>query len=364
MDRGRLRYWLALGRVKGLLRREIKDALATVLDAGDFFSPRQIDNAAANRAREAAIGFKDWKAVDKELDLLEKHGARIITFKDSDYPALLKEIDSPPPFLYAKGRSAGADFAAVAVVGTRTPSRYGLAASETIARDLASSGVTVVSGLARGCDTAAHKGSLAANGYTIAVLGTGIDIVYPRENKALFDEIAEDGLIVTEYSFSTPPQPGNFPARNRIISGISLGVIVCEAPLKSGAMMTAKLALESGREVFAVPGNATSDKSSGSNKLIKDGAYLAENARDVLEVLFPGKSFAAQTGGAKHATSTESADERKLLKALEDEALHIDAIAELAGLSAQKASALLLEMELKGLVEKLPGMRFARKIQR
>lgn len=351
-----LKYWLALGRLKGIER-----ALSGVLNK--FGSPeavfkenkKALEAFSADFARSVAA-FEDWKPVDKELALIEKQGVSVITFDSPQYPALLKEIFDPPCILYAKGRISF-EGPTVAIVGTRHPTHYGLRMAETIARDLGGMGATIVSGMARGCDMAAHKGALSSGGFTIAVLGTGVDTPYPRENTKLYEEIAAKGLVVSEFPLGTPPQPYNFPRRNRIISGLSEGVLVVEAPLRSGSLMTANLALEQNREVFAIPGPVTSPKSMGANKLLKEGARLVEGAEDITTALglkfVPGKSAQAAPELGK--------EERLVWDCLNDGPVHIDWIAEKAGIQAGKASALLLEMELKGLVEQKPGKRFLRR---
>lgn len=303
--------------------------------------------------------FDAWDWVDDEIALIEKAGARVVAFTDAGYPPLLREINDPPVMLYVKGELPDFESPAVAVVGTRHPSHYGLKMSEVIARDLAYSGVTVVSGMARGCDTAAHKGALFAKGRTIAVLGTGVDVPYPGENAKLYAQILEAGAVVSEFPMSTPPAPYNFPKRNRIISGLSLGVVVVEAPLRSGALQTARLALDYNRDVFAVPGPVTSPKSMGTNRLIKEGAMLVETAADVLGAL-------NITGESRAAAGTEplalSGDERVVWDSIKDDPVHIDAIISATGLSAPVASALLLDMELRGLVVQTPGMCFLRRV--
>lgn len=311
---------------------------------------------------KAISSFDGWARVDKELEAVQKSGARIIAYDDPEYPDALKLIPDPPRILYAKGKRLG-EGPAAAIVGTRRPSHYGLRMSESLGKDLAGAGVTVVSGLARGCDTAAHKGAVSA-GDTVAVLGTGVDVCYPKENRKLYEEICGKGTLVSEFPMGTGPFPFNFPLRNRIISGLSKGVIVVEAPLRSGALMTARLALEGGREVFAVPGPVTSTKSAGTNRLIKEGAFLVEGAPDVLAVfgIFQKRDDEDKDGGraATAPMTSMSGDELAVWKALGDEPLHIDSLAEKTGLSAAKTASLLLGLELKGKVKQLPGMSFLR----
>jgi DNA processing protein len=370
VDRERLKYWLALTRAKGIAKRIDGRALRELTkksnDVRDIFE-------GAIPAKSFKLKRSDWDWVEEELDLIDRHGVRIITLKDRDYPAPLLNTHDPPLLLYIKGTPPEWDLPVVAIVGTRRASHYGLAMAERVSGELAGVGVVIVSGMARGCDSAAHRGALSVGGKTVAVLGTGIDRVYPRENKRLYDEIAETGLLMSEFPISTPPLPHNFPIRNRIISGLSLGVLVVEAPIKSGAMTTAKLALDDGREVFAMPGQATSKKSTGTNKLIKDGAMLVEGAVDILEALsitvinrnYRPRSAGAERGSPGDQAVTDRAimDEGQLIMdLLEDQPLHIDAIAEKTGLPVQRAASVLLDMELRGLIEQQPGKIFVKRL--
>ncbi len=354
------RYWLALNRIKGLTGQVLKNLLEGSGGPDELFRKK---GAGKRRGLPEDVSasisaFNGWDAVDEELALIETNGVRVVTFADAAYPAPLKEIYDPPPVLYVKGAMFDHKAtAAVAVVGTRHPTHYGLKMAGAIARDLAGMGVAVVSGIARGCDTAAHKGALSINGMTAAVLGTGIDEVYPKENKRLYDEIAEKGVLISEFPMGTKPMPYNFPQRNRIISGLSKAVCVVEAPFRSGALMTARLALDYNREVFAVPGPATSPKSAGTNKLIKDGAPLVENAEDIMKNL----GLLIPTRAKKDEAPEAQGDERLVLNALGGDAVHIDAIMAKTGLAVTKAMSLLLEMELKGLIEQMPGKRFAKR---
>jgi DNA processing protein len=363
VDKG-LRDWLALGAVKGLERSAIIGLLKRLGSPGAIFEGCRSgligrESGLSERALSAIKGFKDWARLDDELGLAEVHGARVITFNDDEYPELLREINDPPYLLYAKGGSLkGKAMPVVAVVGTRQPTNYGRLMAEAISRDLAYMGVIVASGMARGCDSSAHRGALKAGGFTVAVLGTGIDVVYPRENRELYEEIAASGLLLSEYPISTRPQPYNFPRRNRIISGIALGVLVVEAPLRSGALMTANLALDYNREVFGVPGPVNSPKSRGSNRLIKDGAVLVECAEDVTSAL--GLEMGAVEAGDQAVAV--GPDEKAVLEVLGAETLQIDMIIEKTGFSISKAATLLLDMEIKGLVVQRPGKCFIRRI--
>ena len=377
MDRDRLKYWLALKALRKIKKESIRRALTEFGEPSELFEGEHAKLEAIDPRLKKALGAPvDWEAIDRELDELGELGARVVTMLDPSYPKLLTSTFDPPLLFYALGAMDVADLsgiATVAIVGTRNPSHYGLRTATRIAEDLARTGVCVVSGMARGCDSAAHRGALSAKGRTIAVLGTGIDIVYPPENRALYDEIKESGLIITELPLKSPPLPKNFPLRNRIISGLSLGVLVVEAPVKSGAMMTARLALESGREVFSVPGKINSLKSTGTNKLIKDGATLTEGSGDILEALgLGGLSIKEALEDASEETEAMGLIERlrndfgesqshvkKIIKELTtDEPVHIDLISSKTGLPTQVASSLLLDMELKGYIEQRPGKCF------
>lgn len=358
MDERRLKYWLALGMLRGIERFNAGKL------AERFGGPEELFNAAPEATEDIPPafaklikGFKDWDRVEREIELSGKAGAAIVVYEDPMFPQALKDTYDPPCVLYMKGRGYREDTPAVAVVGTRHPTLYGTTMAETLGRDLAYSGVNVVSGMARGCDTAAHRGALRAGGFTTAVLGTGVDEVYPREAKKLYEEIVEKGVVISEFPMGTPPQAHNFPKRNRIISGLTLGVAVVEAPLRSGSLMTARLSLEYGREVFAFPGQVNSHRSSGTNALIKDGAALIEGAKDVLEAL--GLSHADRP--VAQAAMVEG-DELLIFNALGSTLVHIDSLCEKTGLSAARASTLLLEMELKGIVEQRPGKAFLKRV--
>lgn len=357
-----LRYWLGLNCIPKIGKAVYKSLI------NRFGSPENVFKASIEELleveglkKESALAvkrFKEWEEIEKEISLIQKHNVSIVTIKDNNFPKNLLTINDPPPYLYVKGNILEQDNLAVAVVGTRTPSHYGVTTAERLARELAEAGVTVVSGLARGIDSAAHRGALSGKGRTIAVLGCGIDIVYPQENKKLFGEIAENGAVISEYPMGMPPIPQNFPMRNRIISGLSLGVLVAEASLKSGSLITARLALDYGRDVFALPGAITSERSKGTNKLIKDGAKLIECTEDILDEL-PVKR------GVRKESIAENRDllpeEEGILNLLDGAPLLIDTIIQETGLSVSKINAILLDMEIKGLVGQEPGKIFYKK---
>jgi DNA processing protein len=320
---------------------------------------------------EVARSITSWQEkvdLDGELQRIEKAGVRVVTRDDAEYPKNLREVYDPPIILYVKGSLSERDALSIAIVGSRRTTLYGQDMARKLAYQLGRVGVTVVSGLARGIDTAAHKGALQAKGRTVAVIGCGIDIVYPAENEKLANEIVEKGgAVVTEFPFGVKPDRQNFPMRNRIISGWSLGAVVVEANLKSGALITASQAAEQGRQVFAVPGRADSILSRGTNKLIKDGAKLTEDAEDILgefEYLLPKTATepaeaVSGSGGTKPALKLSEMEE-KVMAHLSREETAIDDIIRASGLTTACVSATLLSLEMKRLVRQLPGKLYVR----
>jgi DNA processing protein len=320
-----------------------------------------------------ARNIADWKTsvdLDAELGRIEKSGVRVVTRDDADYPKNLSQIYDPPLVLYMKGTMSQRDALAIAIVGSRRTTLYGQDMARKLAYQLGRLGVTVVSGLARGIDTAAHNGALQAKGRTVAAIGCGIDVIYPAENKKLYEQIVEkDGAVVTEFPFGVQPDRQNFPMRNRIISGWSLGVVVVEADLKSGALITASQAAEQGRQVFAVPGRADSILSRGTNKLIKDGAKLTEDVEDVLtefEYLIPRDrqnepGNPAEAGGIKSALKFSESEE-KVMALIGNEAIAVDEVIRGSGLTSACVSATLLALEMKRIVKQLPGKHYVRNI--
>jgi len=300
-----------------------------------------------NKAKELSI--------EKDLDLMDKLGVGLITIEDAEYPSNLKMIFDPPFVLYVRGKLKKEDENSVAVVGTRRATNYAKITARRLARDLAKEGITVVSGMARGVDTSAHWGALEAGGRTIAVLGCGVDIVYPFENKELMEAIAKEGAVISEFPMGAIPERQNFPRRNRVISGLSKGVVVVEAPLKSGALITANFALEQGREVFAVPGNITNPYSQGSNLLIKEGAKLVESVEDILEEL----NIYFEEERTKPSPSLSN-EEKIIMDHLSNEPLHINLLVKKSGLSPAKVAENLIRLEIKGLVRELPGKLFVK----
>jgi DNA processing protein len=308
-----------------------------------------------------AITQGSWQGfAEAECSRLAASGARLVTFTSADYPKSLFEIPDPPPFLYVQGELRCHE-TAVAIVGSRRATAYGLQATARLAGSLAGRGVTVISGMARGVDTAAHKGALAAGGRTIGVLGCGIDKIYPPENRKLFKEMAEKGCLVSEFPLGTLPLAENFPRRNRIISGLSRGVLVVEAAENSGSLITAQYALEHGRDVFAVPGNISFATSRGSNRLIKQGAKLVDCVEDILEELpgFGNVSGTADQQAPAPRNFSLTPKEAAIYEVLARSPLHIDDIIAQTELTAGEVSSMLLHLELKGAVTPLPGTHYA-----
>lgn len=301
------------------------------------------------------------RGIRQELDRVDKLGIELVTLLDERYPAQLKAIYDPPPILYMKGRLEPQDRQAVAIVGARRATEYGRWITEKITRGLVTKGFTIVSGMARGIDGYAHRAAVSAKGRTVGVLGCGVDVIYPKEHKTLRDEIIAQGCLLSEFPMGTGPHPNNFPQRNRIISGLSLGTLVVEAGLESGALITARYALDQNREVFAVPGNLGAKTSLGTNRLIKQGAKLVETAEDIVEELSPQLGSAAKLSDRPdedQAPADLSEEESVLLKSLSHEPKHIDLITQETRLSSSQTSGMLLQLELKGHVRQLAGQLF------
>jgi DNA processing protein len=379
MDR-KLADWIALNMVRGIGPRMANQLLqdfgtpAKVLTA----SPRQL--AAAGLKPETIEEVRGGEALAKalvELERLESLGIDLLVLSDEDYPSLLREIHDPPIVLYLRGAWREAlQQPCLAMVGSRRSSSYGGNAAQSLARELAGSQVTIVSGLARGIDAAAHRGALEVGGRTIAVVGTGLERTYPPEHRRLAEEIvAGSGAILSEFPLGTPPLPQNFPYRNRILSGLSFGVLIVEAAEHSGSLITARLATEQGRDVFAVPGNITSQTSFGPNYLIKDGAKLIQCGRDILEEL-PRSLRDARLGSGDLPTSDSdgataqrefdaillSEDERRIMELLSPDApAHIDQLLLSSGFSPSTMMAVLLALEMKDRILQLPGKSFLRR---
>lgn len=359
--------WLALYMISGLGNSAIKKLIQrfgnpeAVFEA-DLQELLQVDGIRKESARRIVkkeIGLNP----EAELKKVEKCNARIVTYSDPSYPKILKEIHQPPMVLYVKGKDIPTNHTFIAMVGSRNPTHYGLKTSEKIAFGLARRRVGVVSGLAQGIDSAAHRGCLRGDGFTIAVMGTGIDRVYPATNRRLFDQILENGAVITEFPMGSPPEPKNFPIRNRIISGLSRGVAVVEATKKSGSLITASYALEQDRDVFAVPGSVDSFKSIGTHFLIKQGAKLIENADDILgEFGFFNTPTLDRNGmrGTSGVPPNMSETENKIYEIIGDYPMHIDEIGRMVHMDAGGVLSSLMKMELNGIIKQLPGKMFVR----
>lgn len=306
------------------------------------------------------------RAIDAELTSLARLGLSCLTLTDPDYPARLKTIPDPPPVLYVSGTLSAADQHAIAIVGSRKATAAGRTFTEQLSRELGALGFTIVSGMARGVDAAAHRGALTAKGRTVAVLGCGLDRTYPPEHQSLRRQIESSGAVISELALGSFPHGYHFPRRNRIISGMCLGVVVTEAAPESGSLITARLAAEQGREVFAVPGFVKTDTSRGPNGLIKQGAKLVESVDDIVPELMPQleQEFQTRLAASRAVPSPPrqepTADEHRLYQYLTWEGVHIDDLIEQSGLSSAAVSGLLLTLELKGLLRSLPGHFYVR----
>jgi DNA processing protein len=316
---------------------------------------------------ETADAIGSWeKTVDLkgELKRIAEFGCRIVTQQDIEYPELLRQIYDPPIVMYVKGELLPKDKNSLAMVGSRMTTHYGIEVARKLAYQLAYLGVTVISGGARGIDSAAHQGALSGKGRTIAVLGTGINLVWPPENKELYERIAENGALVTQFPFNSPGTKQSFPIRNRLVAGMTLGTVVVEANLTSGALITANFANEYGRQVFAVPGRIDSPRSKGCHDLIKKGAKLCEGAEDILsefEYLFPPSNKPASPAETGTLPALElSENEQKVYDTLSEEQLSIDQVIRKSGLPASATSVALLSLEMKRIVRQLPGKLFVR----
>ncbi len=305
--------------------------------------------------------FRLEEEIKDELNRIEKTGVNILTINDNEYPSSLKTIYDPPHVLYVKGNIMENDAIAVAIVGSRSPTTYGKLVTEKISMELSVRGVTIVSGMARGIDSIAHKSAIAGGGRTIAVLGCGLNVIYPPENFKLMDEIISHGAVISEFPMSARPDKMNFPQRNRIISGLSLGTLIVEAAEKSGSLITARHAIEQGREVFAIPGSINSPKSKGANRLIKSGAKLVEGAEDIIDE-FPSdvRSFLKSPEKENKEDYNLIGDEKHIFSLIDTELRHIDTIVEHSNLPVSVVSGILVKLELKGLVRQISGKMFIR----
>ena len=356
-----LPYWVALHGVHrlGSVRFGILERAFPTLEAAWRASHDELTAAGLDAASAASVvETRDDTDPLEQFERVTAAGVRPISLRQHQYPARLREIDDAPPVIYVRGELTDDDEWSVAIVGTRRATAYGRQAAGELARGLAANRVTVVSGLARGIDTVAHRAALEAGGRTIAVMASGLDIVYPPENAKLAEEIAERAALVTDYPLGTNPRAEYFPRRNRIMSGLALGVLIAEGDYKSGAMITARFAVEQNREVFAIPGSIFSPQSRGPLSLIKDGATPVAAADDVLEALNLTMIGAQMDFG--RAAPAASAEEQTLMAALSREPRHVDEIVRGSGLAAATVSGTLALLELKGLVREVGGMQYVR----
>ena len=352
------RYWVGFNLVKGIgavrlraLRDHFGDLALAWQAPRDALQAAGLSSKLAERVTQVRAGFD----LDKYMSTIAAQGITVLTWDDELYPQRLKQIDQPPPVLYVRGSLTAEDTWAVAVVGTRRLSAYGRQVADELATCLAGNGVTVVSGLARGVDAIAHQSALKAGGRTIAVLGSGVDRIYPPEHTQLAGKIMLNGAVVSDYAPGTAPDAANFPPRNRIISGLSMATVVVEAGETSGALITAQFAVDQGREVFAVPGNILAPQSKGTNRLISQGAHPMLSPRDVLEVLNLGR-VVEQRDVRKILPGNET--EAKLLQVLTHEPMHMDEIRNQSGLLIERVSATLVMMDLKGMVRQVGGNNY------
>jgi len=359
-----LRAWIALRLTPGIGTVVCKNLLEAFGSPERIMAAPQEELAAVDgMSPRLAVVLKSSRAnpeVDCELKKLSATDIHVITYNAPDYPLPLKNIYDPPPYLYVRGRLQPADCNAIAVVGSRNASDYGLRAAADISRELAEAGLTIVSGMAAGIDAAAHRGALEAGGRTIAVLGCGADVCYPVGNRRLYDTIAQTGAIVSEYAPGTGPDTYHFPARNRIISGLARAIVVVEAGPKSGSLITARLALEQGRDVFAVPGSIYSFKTRGAHQLIRSGAALIESGRDIIETLGMTAEAAASQQQPEPAPEELNPEARRIYDLLAAGPAHIDRLISGTDLTSSAVSTALLELELSGFIRQLPGKHFER----
>ena len=357
--------WIAFGRVKGLGGVSFKKL------AAHFADPTQVFSASAKELRQVQsldeavidglINFSEWHQVETEVRRAREAGVTIVPFTDANYPARLRMIADPPPLLYVKGEIRPDDERAVGVVGSRSASDYGRRVARDLCRGLAALGFTVVSGMARGIDGTAHETALRFGARTIAVLGSGVDRAYPPEHATLYQRITKSGAVISELPLGTRPMTFNFPARNRLISGLSLGIVVVEATERSGSLITAALAVEQGREVFAVPGEVGSSRSRGAHRLIRQGAKLVETVDDIIEEIAPqllSRPGEPAREPQRMLPQSASAEVRKIFALLQGRSLQIDEVIEGSGLTPAKTSEILLDLELQGYLRQLPGKRY------
>jgi DNA processing protein len=352
------RYWIGFNLIKGIGAVRMQALLRHFGDLEAAWKAAPIELARAGlggKVIERILQARQNVDLEKLWAKIESQGIKILTWEDETYPQRLKEIDQPPPVLYIRGDYLPDDLFAVAIVGTRRVTPYGRQITEELAAYLATNGITVISGLARGVDAIAHQTAVRAGGRTIGVLGSGVDKIYPPEHRGLAEKMMAQGAIVSDYAPGTPPDAANFPPRNRIISGLSLAVVVIEAGETSGALITAEFAAEQGREVFAVPGSILAPQSKGTNKLIQNGALPLLSVNDLMQAL-----DLTRMGEHKAARKAIPSDETeaRLMSVLREEPLHVDEIRNQTDIPIEKVSATLALMELKGMVRQVGGMNY------
>lgn len=353
-----LAYWIGFNKVRGIgpaRLRALLDFFGSIEAAWHAPEDALHDVGLDRRSLANLLEARSKLDLAAELDRVQRAGIAVLTWEDSWYPERLRAINDPPPVLYVRGELRPEDDWAVAMVGTRRASAYGREAARMLAADLARAGVTLISGLATGIDTQVHRAAIEAGGRTIAVLGSGVDIIYPWENSKLAAEIVQHGALISEYPLGTKPEASNFPPRNRIISGLSRGVVVVEAGEQSGALITADFAADQGRDVFAVPGSIFARNSQGTNKLIRDGATPVLSANDILEAL--NLTAVPQQVEARLLFPTD-ATEAQIFERLSEEPVHVDELSRAAGLPIATVTSTLALMELKGLVRQAGGMTY------
>jgi len=385
--KGEIAYAIALTQIDGVgpkTFKRITEACGSAKSAFELTADELADKCDIPIKIASAIkNFSDWEKIESEIDYCDKNGIEIVTTSSEKYPRLLGTLDYAPPVLYVRGELKQEDALSIAIVGTRRPTAYGKNAARSLSKNLAEAGFTIVSGMAKGVDEQAHMGALEAKGRTLAVLGCGVDVIYPKESEELAEKILQTGALISEFPPKTPPIPENFPIRNRIISGLALAVIVVEAPIKSGALITARYALEQGRELLAVPGNIDSKASEGTNRLIQSGAYLVDSAKTVASIAVRAAENTLDTHILKNhliskevapkavecASDTATAEleeleenERKVLEAMGfGEPINIDDIIEKSNLAAGEVLGIVVGLEIKGIIEALAGMRYIRR---
>lgn len=363
--------WLALTLTPGLASRLSARLLKEYGSPGEVFRAplAHLERTLPGAVAQAVYKKQSFKRAEKELASTQRiERCRLLNWTEPEYPRTLLEIYDPPVLLYVRGDVSVLNHPCISIVGTRRPTLYGTQMAERLGREIAARGVVVASGMARGIDAIAHQGTMAVNGRAIGVLGTGVDVCYPKENKKLYEKVLERGALISEFPLGTHPAPENFPVRNRIVAGLPLGVVVVEGAQYSGSLITARLAMEFGREVFAVPGNVTQPVSFAPNQLIKQGAKLVTNGEDVIEELPTPIRAALVQAEQPEATQRNllvaaslNSSEKKIYDLLSaDEPKHIDDIVEGSGLNSSEVLATLFDLEMKGVVRQLPGKQFSK----